>query len=142
LDNYYWVAMGRVISSKARAARRSRRSYNFTLLLGVICADRDTLEALAMLAEGRLLHASDFARAPGVGLSRASYILKRLVRWGLARAELDPVNGKTVYSVRRDARWKRALVSMALRASRDEVYFAEICGRVSKALGVGHGSQG
>lgn len=134
--------MGRVISSKARAAGRSRRSYNFTLLLGVICADGDTLEALAMLAEGRLLHASDLARALGISLSRASYILKRLVRWGLAKAELDPINGKTVYSVKRDARWKERLRGIALRASGDKAYAEELCRRVSKALGVGHGSQG
>jgi predicted transcriptional regulator len=127
---------------QTRVAGRSRRSYSYVLLLGVICAEEEVLRALAMLAEGRLLHASDLARALGVGLSRASYILKRLVRWGLAKAELDPINGKTVYSVRRDARWKRALVSMVFRASRDEEYAEELCRRVSKAVGVGHGSQG
>jgi DNA-binding MarR family transcriptional regulator len=128
---------------QTRVAGRSRRSYSYVLLLGVICAEEEeVLRALAMLAEDRLLHASDLARALGMSLSRASYILKRLVRWGLAKAELDPVNGKTVYSVRRDARWKRALVSMVFRASRDEEYAEELCRRVSKALGVGHGSQG
>jgi hypothetical protein len=127
---------------QTRVAGRSRRSYSYVLLLGVICAEEEVLRALAMLAEGRLLHASDLARALGVGLSRASYILKRLVRWGLAKAELDPVNGKTVYSVRRDARWKERLGGIALRASGDRAYAEELCRRVSKALGVGHGSQG
>jgi DNA-binding transcriptional regulator GbsR (MarR family) len=115
------------------------RSYDAGLLLGVLCVDGDVLEALAMLAEGRPLHASDLANALGISLSRASYILKRLVRWGLARAVLDPVNGKTVYRVRVDRRLARDLAKMALRASRDEMYFAEICGRVS--AGGGHGSQ-
>jgi DNA-binding transcriptional regulator GbsR (MarR family) len=120
----------------------SRRSYNVFLLLGVLCADGDTLEALAMLAEGMLLHASDLARVLGIGLSRASYILRRLERWGLARADLDPVNGKAVYSLRGDVGWKRVLAGMVLRASRDEEYAEKLCRRVSKAVGVGHGSQG
>jgi predicted transcriptional regulator len=133
------------ISSKTRAARRarrsSRRSYNVVLLLGVICAEEDVFRALAMLAEGRLLHASDLARALGISLSRAAYTLKRLERWGLAKGDIDPVNGKTVYSMRRDMRWKKALGSMVLRASRDGVYAEELCKRVSSAVGVGHGSQ-
>jgi DNA-binding Lrp family transcriptional regulator len=107
------------------------RSYDAGLLLGVLCVDGDALEALAMLAEGRPLHASDLANALGISLSRASYILKRLVRWGLARAVLDPVNGKTVYRVRVDRRLARDLAIMAFRASGDEMYFAEICGGVS-----------
>jgi len=128
---------------QTRVAGRSRRSYSYVLLLlGVICAEEEVLRALAMLAEGRLLHASDLARALGISLSRASYILKRLVRWGLAKAELDPINGKTVYSGERDARWKERLRGIALRASGDRAYAEELCRRVSKALGVGHGSQG
>jgi DNA-binding transcriptional regulator GbsR (MarR family) len=122
--------------------RSVRRSYSYALLLGVLCVDGEALKALAMLAEGRPLHASDLARALGISLSRASYILKRLARWGLAKAELDPVNGKTVYSVKRDARWKERLRGIALRASGDRAYAEELCRRVSKALGVGHGSQG
>jgi hypothetical protein len=56
----------------------------------------------------------------------------------LARAVLDPVNGKTVYRVGVDRRLARDLARMALRASRDEMHFAEIRGRVSADSG--HGS--